>query len=624
MSKLNANAFSFVPGQGFRAPQQPAQPAQPPLQPIERPPQTEAPAPAPTISLNIGGSKPAPKPSSRPPSPPPTISLSIGGSKPAPAPPAPASTPAVPKPSAPAAPKSTASAVPSVKVSTPGSAPTKSFTLERAKTDTTAVAQDVKAAADEETLKDLFGHSMYRSVWSKYCLRQFPQSVKQHLNIVFIGHVDAGKSTMGGNILYISGMVDKRTMEKYEREAKEAGRDSWYLSWALDSTPQERAKGKTVEVGRAYFETDSRRYTILDAPGHKTFVPSMISGAAQADVAILVISARKGEFETGFEKGGQTREHIMLVKTAGVQKVIVVINKMDESTVEWSKARYDEIKEKLTPFIRAAGFNIKTDVTFIPVSAYTGANLKERIAKGVADWWSGPALLEHLDKMPMVDRKINGPLMMPISEKYKDMGTIVVGKIESGHMRKGDTLLLMPNRNLVEISAVYNEMEDEVEYGMCGDNVRIRLRGVDDEDISPGFVLTSPAHPIHAVRHFEAQLAILDHKSIICAGYSAVMHCHTLSEEVTLSALLHYFDKATGRKSKRPPQFAKRGQKIVALIETTDPVCVERFVDYPQLGRFTLRDEGKTIAIGKITKLIDVGTIDEAAEGVANLSVSNA
>lgn len=193
---------------------------------------------------------------------------------------------------------------------------------------------------------------------------------------------------MGGNLLYLTGMVDKRTMEKYEREAKEAGRESWYLSWALDSTPQERAKGKTVEVGRAYFETDSRRYTILDAPGHKTYVPSMISGAAQADVAILVISARKGEFETGFEKGGQTREHIMLVKTAGVSKVIIVINKMDDPTVEWQKTRYDEIKDKLTPFIRSAGFNLKTDVTFIPVSAYTGANLKENVSKSVCSWWS--------------------------------------------------------------------------------------------------------------------------------------------------------------------------------------------------------------------------------------------
>ncbi|KAI0698513.1 eukaryotic polypeptide chain release factor 3 [Cerioporus squamosus] len=578
MSKLNPNAFNFVPGQGFRVPQQ-QQPTQPLPPPIERPPQAEAPAPAPTISLNIGGSKPAPLPASTAPSPPATISLNIGGSKPAPSP---APAPSAPAPSK-AAPK--ADAPPAAEPAKPAAA--------RAKTDAAAVAQDVQNAVDEEVLKDLYGHA------------------KEHLNIVFIGHVDAGKSTMGGNLLYLCGMVDKRTMEKYEREAKEAGRDSWYLSWALDSTPQERAKGKTVEVGRAYFETDSRRYTILDAPGHKTFVPSMISGAAQADVAILVISARKGEFETGFEKGGQTREHIMLVKTAG----------MDDSTVNWQKSRYDEIKDKLTPFIKAAGFNIKTDVTFIPVSAYTGANLKDRIAKDVAPWWDGPSLLEHLDKMPMVDRKRTGPLMMPVSEKYKDMGTVVVGKVESGHMRKGDTLLLMPNKNLVEVSAIYNEMEEEVTSALCGDNVRIRLRGVDDEDISPGFVLTSPSNPIHAVRQFEAQLAILDHKNIICAGYSAVMHCHTLSEEVTLVALLHYFDKATGRKSRKPPQFAKRGQKIVALIETAEPVCVERFTDYPQLGRFTLRDEGKTVAIGKVTKLIESG-IDEAAEGVANLSVA--
>ncbi|EJD53504.1 hypothetical protein AURDEDRAFT_79954 [Auricularia subglabra TFB-10046 SS5] len=429
---------------------------------------------------------------------------------------------------------------------------------------------------------------------------------------------------MGGNILYLCGMVDKRTMEKYEKEAKEAGRDSWYLSWALDSTPQERAKGKTVEVGRAYFETDRRRYTILDAPGHKTYVPSMISGAAQADVAVLVISARKGEFETGFERGGQTREHIMLVKTAGVSKVIVAVNKMDEPTVEWSKERYDEIVTKITPFVKSAGFNPKTDVTFLPLSAYAGQNLKDRVSSSIAPWWSGPSLLEHLDNMPMVDRKIRAPLMIPVSEKYKDMGTIVVGKIESGRLRKNDTLLMMPNRTTVEVSAIYNEMEDEVAGAVCGDNVRIRLRGVDDEDISPGFVLTSPSRPVHAVRQFEAQLAILEHKNIICAGYQAVMHVHTLAEEVSLAALLHYFDKKTNRKSKKPPQFAKKGQRIVALIETTQPICVERFSDYPQLGRFTLRDEGKTIAIGRVTKLIETSTIDEVAEGVANINVAAA
>ena len=229
---------------------------------------------------------------------------------------------------------------------------------------------------------------------------------------------------------------------------------------------------------------------------------------------------------------------------------------------------------------------------------------------------SGPSLLEHLDKLPMVDRKMNSPVMIPISEKYKDMGTIAVGKLESGHIRKGDTLLLMPNRDEVEVAAMYNELEEEVNMAVSGDNVRIRLRSAEDDDISPGFVLTSPLKPVHAVRLFEAQLAILDHKNIICAGYSAVMHVHTLAEEVTLSvrtrrlvllrppslihgnkALLHYFDKTTGRKSRKPPQFAKRGQRIVALIEATAPICVERFVDYPQLGRFTLRDEGTNLTL---------------------------
>ncbi|KIJ70505.1 hypothetical protein HYDPIDRAFT_122410 [Hydnomerulius pinastri MD-312] len=578
MSRLNAGAFEFVPGRSFALPQQ--TPAKPPPPPIERPTQVEAPAPAPTITLNIGGSKP---PAAAPPH---------AAAAP---PPAPASASVTPAPSHPAS----HSASPAPPVSN------KVFSTEKAKTDTLAIAREVQALADQEVLNDLFG------------------DVKEHLNIVIIGHVDAGKSTLGGNLLYITGVVDKRTMEKYEREAKEAGRETWYLSWALDSTPQERGKGKTIEVGRAYFETTSRRYTILDAPGHKTYVPSMISGAAQADVAVLVISARKGEFETGFEKGGQTREHVMLVKTAGVSKVVVVINKMDDPTVNWELSRYNEIKDKLTPFIKAAGFNPKTDVTFIPVSAYTGANLKDPVPKSTCPWWEGPSFLGHMDHMPMVDRKVNAPLMMPISEKYKDMGAIVVGKIESGHMRKGDGLVLMPNKDNVEVAAIYNELEVEITSAMCGDNVRVRLRGVEDEDISPGFVLTSPKNPVHAVRQFEAQLAILEHKSIICAGYSAVMHVHTLAEEVTLPALLHYFDKATGRKSKKPPQFAKKGQKIVALVETILPVCIERFVDYPQLGRFTLRDEGRTIAIGKVTKLIDTH-VDELADGVSNATISAA
>lgn len=463
--------------------------------------------------------------------------------------------------------------------------------VEKSQTNAEKIVAEAQQATDEETLKDLFGEKA--------------EEMKSHLNVVFIGHVDAGKSTMGGNLLYLTGMVDKRTLEKYERDAKEAGRESWYLSWALDSTPQEREKGKTVEVGRAYFETGKRRYTILDAPGHKTYVPSMISGAAQADIAILVISARRGEFETGFEKGGQTREHAMLVKTAGVQRLIVVINKMDEGTVQWSEERYNEITGKLSPFLRSAGFNPKTDITYIPVSAFSGHNLKEPVSEDVCKWYKGPSLLTYLDNLELGDRKISQPLKMPISEKYSDMGTVVVGKLESGKVKKGESLLLMPNRTQVEVVAIFNEQEEEVPAAISGDNVRIKVKGVDMEDVSAGFVLTDLKQPVHVVTQFEAQLAILEHRNIIAPGYSANLHCHTVSSEVTLQALLHYYDKKTGRKSKKAPAFAKKGMKVVALMESSTPICIEKFKDYPQLGRFNLRSEASTVAVGKVTKLIE-------------------
>ncbi|KAF0454403.1 P-loop containing nucleoside triphosphate hydrolase protein [Gigaspora margarita] len=469
---------------------------------------------------------------------------------------------------------------------TPANATPAKKTADKKPNATDQGADDIgEEAVDHEIVQDLYG--------------------KEHLNLVFIGHVDAGKSTMGGNILYLTGMVDQRTMEKYEKEAKELNRESWYLSWALDTGKEERAKGKTVECGRAYFETEKRRYTILDAPGHKNYVPNMIGGASQADIGIMVISARKGEFETGFERGGQTREHAVLAKTSGVNKLIVVINKMDDPTVNWSKERYDECVTKLTPFLKSSGYNPATDIEFMPVSAYTGANLKDRIAEGVCNWYRGPALLEYLDNMKALDRNIKAPLMMPITEKYKDMGTIVVGKIESGTIKKGQSVLIMPNKRTVEVSAIYNEVEEEVSFGACGDNVRLRVRGIEEEEISTGFVVCSTKRPVKTTTMFEAQLAILEHKNIMCAGYSAVLHIHSCVEEVSIAALLHLIDKKTGKKSKRPPQYVKKGQKVIARLETQGPICVEVFEEYQQLGRFTLRDEGKTIAIGKVTKVIE-------------------
>ncbi|KAH0505296.1 Eukaryotic peptide chain release factor GTP-binding subunit ERF3A [Microtus ochrogaster] len=284
---------------------------------------------------------------------------------------------------------------------------------------------------------------------------------KEHVNVVFIGHVDAGKSTIGGQIMY--------------------------LSWALDTNQEERDKGKTVEVGRAYFETEKKHFTILDAPGHKSFVPNMIGGASQADLAVLVISARKGEFETGFEKGGQTREHAMLAKTAGVKHLIVLINKMDDPTVNWSN---------------------ESGLPFIP----------------------------YLDNLPNFNRSVDGPIRLPIVDKYKDMGTVVLGKLESGSICKGQQLVMMPNKHNVEVLGI---LSDDVETDSVapGENLKIRLKGIEEEEILPGFILCDLNNLCHSGRTFDAQIVIIEHKSIICPGYNAVLHIHTCIEEVEITII---------------------------------------------------------------------------------------
>eukprot|EP00891_Asterochloris_glomerata_P001970 jgi/Astpho2/1970/Aster-00479 len=413
---------------------------------------------------------------------------------------------------------------------------------------------------------------------------------REHMNIVFIGHVDAGKSTIGGQILYLTGGVDDRTIQKYEREAKDKNRESWYMAYIMDTNEEERAKGKTVEVGRAHFETKKKRYTVLDAPGHKNYVPNMIGGAAQADVGVLVIAARKGEFETGFERGGQTREHAQLAKTLGVAKLIVAINKMDDPSVTNEGGEYSEIKERLTPFLRGCGYNPKKDLVFLPISGLLGHNIQKPVDKSMCSWYSvsstylydnGGTLFDILDNTEPFPRDPLAPFRMSIIDKYKDMGAIAMGKSEAGIVRKNDRLYVMPNKTPVTVTTIYRD-EAEVAAAKGGENLRLRLAGVDEDDISPGFVLCSRQMPVPAVTHFEAQLQLLDlleHKSIFTAGYKAVLHIHAVVK------------------------FVKGNTVAIVRIQVEKPICVEKFENVPQLGRFTLRDEGRTIAIGKIVKL---------------------
>ncbi|WJX48502.1 hypothetical protein P8452_35057 [Trifolium repens] len=430
------------------------------------------------------------------------------------------------------------------------------------------------------------------------------QMKKRHLNVVFIGHVDAGKSTTGGQILFLSGQVDDRTIQKYEKEAKDKSRESWYMAYIMDTNEEERVKGKTVEVGRAHFETDTTRFTILDAPGHKSYVPNMISGASQADIGVLVISARKGEFETGYERGGQTREHVQLAKTLGVTKLLVVVNKMDDPTVNWSKERYDEIESKMVPFLKQSGYNVKKDVSFLPISGLMGLNLKTRLDKSHCSWWDGPCLFEALDsiEVPMGDPK--SPFRMPIIDKFKDMGTVVMGKVESGTIRDGDSLLIMPNKDHVKVVAIYID-ENRVKCAGPGENLRVRVSGVEEEDLLSGFVLSSAANPISTVTEFVAQLQILEllDNAIFTAGYKAVLHVHSVVEECEIVELLQQIDPKTRKPIKKKVLFVKNGAIVLCRVQVNNVICVEKFSDFPQLGRFTLRTEGKTVAVGKITAL---------------------
>ncbi|KAI3517910.1 hypothetical protein L1887_17132 [Cichorium endivia] len=415
---------------------------------------------------------------------------------------------------------------------------------------------------------------------------------KRHLNVVFIGHVDAGKSTIGGQILYLSGQVDERTIQKYEKEAKDKSRESWYMAYIMDTNEEERLKGKTVEVGRAHFETETTRFTILDAPGHKSYVPNMISGASQADIGVLVISARKGEFETGYERGGQTREHVQLAKTLGVSKLLVVVNKMDDTTVNWSKERYNEIETKMVPFLKSSGYNVKKDIQFLPISGLLGTNLQTRVEKSVCPWWDGQCLFEALDAIEVPLRDPKGPFRMPIIDKFKDLGTVVMGKVESGSVREGNSLLIMPNKVQVKVLAIFID-DDKVRSAGPGENLRIRVSGIEEEDILSGFVLSSVEKPISAVHEFVAQLHILEllDNAIFTAGYKAVLHIHSVVEECEILELMQQIDPKTRKPMKKKVLFVKNGAVVICRIQVTNMICIEKFSDFQQLGRFTLRTE---------------------------------
>lgn len=435
--------------------------------------------------------------------------------------------------------------------------------------------------------------------------KEYVRDPRPHFNVVFCGHVDAGKSTISGHLLMEKGLVDEREMDKLRREAEIHHREGWEFAYVMDVSEEERSKGITRETGAAYFETEKRRVTVLDAPGHKAFVPSMIGGAAQADICVLVISSRTGEFETGFEKGGQTREHAMLVRTCGVPQMLCVINKMDE--MQWSKDRYDEIVGKLRPFLKQNKYEEKSkNLIFVPVAGLTGENLIKRTTPDVCPWYTGPSIMEIIDELELPEtKKEDDVLCVPLVGGYKDDGkNYIYGKVESGSIAVGEKLQILPGKKEALVEGISIE---STEFEKCypGDNVHFRVRGVDESDVHAGYVATSIPTSLRPVEFFQARVVILDVKNIISEGSQFMVHIHSAQEEASFHKLLAKVDKKTNAILEKNPACAKAGDVIIARIELNCPIVMECHKDFDKLGRFMIRDDGKTIAIGLVTKLYE-------------------
>lgn len=430
-------------------------------------------------------------------------------------------------------------------------------------------------------------------------------SSKPHLNLIVVGHVDHGKSTTMGHFLTKLGVVDQRTIQQYEEEAKRLGKETFKYAWILDRIKEERERGLTIDLAFQSFETKKYYFTLIDAPGHRDFVKNMITGASQADCAILVVSAKKGEYEVGISPGGQTREHAFLLFMLGIKQIVVLINKMDDPTVNHSKERYEEVKQGVADLLKRIGFDV-SKIHFIPVSGWVGDNLTEKSDK--MKWYDGPTLLEALDIFQEPPKPIDKPLRLPIQAVYsiKGVGTVPVGRVETGVLKPGDTLVIMPAGVKGEVKSI--EMHHQpLQQAIPGDNIGFALKGVDKSQISRGMVASHPDNLCSVAKEFIAQMIIIYHPTAIAVGYTPVMHIHTAQTAVKFVELIEKIDPRTGQVMEKNPSFLKTGDAARVRLRPLTPVALETYADIPELGRFAIRDSGMTIAAGIVKEITEKG-----------------
>jgi elongation factor 1-alpha len=419
---------------------------------------------------------------------------------------------------------------------------------------------------------------------------------KPHLNLVVVGHIDHGKSTLVGRLLFETGSIGGHVIEAYRKEAQAKGKDSFEFAWVMDNLKEERERGITIDVAHRRFDTDKFYFTIIDAPGHRDFVKNMITGASQADAALLVVAANDGVM-------AQTKEHVFLSQTLGINQVIVIVNKMD--IVDFKEDVFEKVKKETSELLSMIGYK-PDEILFIPASAFQGENITKLSDK--TPWYKGKTVLEALDTFVEPEKPTKLPLRLPIQDVYtiSGVGTVPVGRVETGVLKKGEKIIFMPGRDGRGVEGEVKSIEmhhEEIPEAVPGDNIGFNVRGIDKNSVKRGDVCGHPAKPPTVAEEFDARIVVLSHPSAITAGYTPVFHTHTAQVACTIMEIKQKLDPKTGAVKEENPAFIKTGDAAVVTIKPSRPMVIEPYKDIPQMGRFAIRDMGTTIAAGMVVSV---------------------
>ena len=414
---------------------------------------------------------------------------------------------------------------------------------------------------------------------------------KPGINIVFVGHVDAGKSTTVGRMMYDTGAVSEQEMKKLKEEAQKHGKAGFEFAYVMDSIKEERERGVTIDLAYKKILTQKYEVTIIDAPGHKDFVKNMITGTSQADAGFLVVAAKSGVQP-------QTTEHLWLMKTMGVGQLGIVINKMDE--VGYKEENYNKVKEDVSKLLMTVGYK-PAEIAFIAVSALQGDNVAKKSDK--MPWYKGPTILEQFDKFNQPEKPTNLPLRMAIQDVYEitGIGTVPVGKIETGIMRPGQKIIVVPGRSGKGVPGEVKSVEahhEQLAQGEAGDNVGVNLRGIGKKDVARGDVICDASSPAPIVEEFTAKIAIINHPTVIAKGYTPVFHVHTAQVPCQFIELVEKYDPKTGQVAEKNPDILKNGDVAMVRLKPIGNLVIETQKNNPHMARFAIRDAGQTVAAG--------------------------